>query len=78
MVVSFIGGGNQSTLSKSPTYRKSLTNFLDSLFGSLNVYVSSTPHHELDSNSQFLSWEGHKNDIINEILLTKQKTKTNQ
>jgi len=28
MVVSFIGGGNQSTRRKLPTYRKSLTNFI--------------------------------------------------
>ena len=26
--VSFIGGGNQSTQRKPPTYRKSLTNFI--------------------------------------------------
>jgi hypothetical protein len=28
LAVSFIGGGNQSTQRKPPTYRKSLTNFI--------------------------------------------------
>jgi len=28
VAVSFIGGGNQSTQRKPPTYRKSLTNFI--------------------------------------------------
>jgi hypothetical protein len=40
MAVSFIGGGNQSTLRKAPTCHKSLTNFItynfDAVFFSLN------------------------------------------
>jgi hypothetical protein len=46
MAVSFIGGGNLSIRRKPLTGRKSQTNFK-----SQNV-VSSTPHHEQDSNSQ--------------------------
>jgi len=37
MVVSFIAGGNRSTRGKSPTYRKSPTNY--------HIMRSSTPHH---------------------------------
>jgi len=42
VAVSFIGGGNRSTRRKTPTCRKSLTNF--------NV-ESCTPRHERGSNS---------------------------
>jgi hypothetical protein len=45
VAVSFIGGGNQSTWRKPPTYRKSLTTL------SHNV-VSSTPCHEQDQHSK--------------------------
>jgi hypothetical protein len=47
VAVSFIGGGNQSTLIKTQTCRKSLTNL------SHNV-VSCTPHHERDSNASVI------------------------
>ena len=46
VAVSFIGGGNQSSWRKQPSCSKSLTNYISD-----NV-VSSTPHHERDSNSQ--------------------------
>ena len=47
---SFIGGENQSTQRKSSTCHKSLTNIMW-------YVVSSTLHHELDSNSQFYWWK---------------------
>ena len=42
---SFIGGGNPSNQRKPLTCRKSLTNFI-----TYDNVVSSTPHHEWDSN----------------------------
>ena len=46
MVVSFIGGGNQNTQKKPPTYHKSLTNL------SHNV-VLSTPLYERVRTNNF-------------------------
>ena len=47
MAVSFIGSGNQRTRRKPQTCRKLLKTLS-------NNVVLSTPHHEWDSNSQFL------------------------
>ena len=51
MAVSFIGGGNRSTQRIPLTCRKSLVNLS-------HIVVSSTPRHDLGSNSQ-LSGDKH-------------------
>jgi len=45
VAVSFIDGGNRSIQRKPPTCRKSLTYFI-------TLFLSSTPRHEMGSNSR--------------------------